>query len=262
MKNFLIIPLLVLVALLLPINGCTNPAPENAAGRDPDENQDTSYEVGILARDFAVKLGYESDLLQIGEKRILTEISSFLWEVMLDYTNGPLALVYINELTMAVETFRFFIPPDENAPPAVRPGEDIADRIAETLGLADSGYVPVPENSGQVGFYKFRKYETSGEWEIATGEVQLMVDPASHSIAAIDWREFDLPDEVDIVTTESEVIGKAQIVLQIENPVQVSTDLVYYVNRYSPQEEPDLVWEVVIDGNPVYIGIKYGEIVD
>ena len=261
------IGLIFFSALVIAVFGCSPSTPDDGNNNVTGDNETTSsdewentlVEVGDIAYQFALKLGYEADLLQIGQRNIFSEENENYWEVELEYTDGPLAYVLVNTLSGSVEAFTLMIPSNEISPPALRPGEDIAERVSDALGLEESRYVKVeaiPEQEGSAGFIRI---EEVSNWEITSGEVQIFFNPETYAFAGITLWEAELPDSLEINIDDSTAIEIVRSHYVIESREDVTAELVFRIP--DDPSEHILVWEVLIDHSVTYVNPSNGEII-
>ncbi len=260
-KNYILI--ILICTFLMILVGCPLPAQDNQdsggtdiaggqggntpSGTDGGETTNSGISIDPLPIEMLVKLGYDESQLVVGDKELLPGDERLVWNLVIEDAEGPLATAVIDEDRSLVEWLRFETPPDDSAPPVVRPGDDLPERVAGALGFADMGYKPMQEGIGEHGVNEYRRYETSGDWEICVSRVSIYVKPDEKTLVSINWLEYQIPDEISVEIDRDEAIAIVAELFADTSFTPSRMELILFQFGRSPILDIVLVWEVVTD---------------
>lgn len=266
-KNYILI--ILICTFLMILVGCPLPAQDNQdsggtdiaggqggntpSGTDGRETTNSGISIGQLPIEMLVKLGYDESELVVGNEELLPGDDRLVWSLAIENVEGPLASAVFDEDRSIVEWLRFETPPDNTAPSVVRPGDDLPERIAEALGFADMGYKPMQDGIGEHGISEYRRYETSGDWEICFSRISIYVKPDEKKLVSINWLEYEIPEEISVQIDRDEAIEIVAALFGDTGFTPSRIELIIFQFGRSPILDVVLVWEIVTDMGPLRI---------
>jgi hypothetical protein len=215
-------------------------------------------EASDTAITFMINLGFEHENLSIKSIESVIPYDSHkkeFWYIKIEHRPHRSVEVHIDRITGRVIHFQATDRFDNEDPESVRPGPQLATRLADALHLSELGYLDSFEitECNKTRFLKFTPY---GRYEVCVGSLEVYKTEDYDGLWVLVWEEIELNTTTVIMTDEETAIKRATE-LEHKGSTQVLKAFLRQVPKssYSVNQNPwVIVWEVVfMDGEVVCI---------
>jgi len=210
--------------------------------------------IGILE-----SLGYDRSYITFSSVEMEPGEAADMWRIMFDDGFGPLGAAYIADGADKPAYIKFehssdltspeLLQPDIDPERVVLPGEELPSRIAKALGLEEDGYTKLSWMS-KPDYVEYRKYASSGEYEVSTHQVGMFFDHRTTGLLAIHFSGTDLDPNLQVIidmdtAIKAAVEGMGDSVQEVKH-----SELIQLASPSVNNGNPVVYWEITF-GNGI-----------
>ncbi|MCX6647058.1 MAG: hypothetical protein NTY09_12000 [bacterium] len=199
--------------------------------------------IGVLE-----SLGYDRSYILFTNKELVPGEMVDMWQIVYEDGFGTLGAAYIADGADKPARIKFIKPTGDLSPELVQPGEDLPERIAGGLGLEEEGYVRASWNT-MPDYAEFRKYASSGEYEVSTHQVRMFFDHQTGGLLAINFAGTDLDPNFQVVIDMDTAIETAVSSMGNSGLSVSHSELVQIVEPLLNNGDPFICWDITFENN-------------
>ncbi len=253
----------------------SNPQPEKASTPESQADQqvqqstgsqesipadETADDPGGAILNLLAKLGYDKSTFVIAQSQLVSGAAASFWTVDVEQGGAEFGYGTVQDGTLDVTLFKLAQPSDSYSPPALRPGPDLPERVAEALGLPAKGYVAATWLPGMFP-REYRKHDPYLEYQVCTHRVMMATDVGSGGLRAIMFERGDTGSISEIRVDRETAIDRASGNGAGARPDATHVDLVFIQDQSGPEPSPALCWEISLsDGTVKYVNCQDGSV--
>ncbi|MFH1675857.1 MAG: hypothetical protein ABIC40_02445 [bacterium] len=255
-------------ALMLALTACPKPTtkpadipPQKEPVQPAPQTADMGKAIDEAAMNFMEKLGFDKSSLKITFKQIQSGEKTIQWSVIVENDSDVSAEFTINETTLRPEIFSLKGRMNEGFPPALKPGDDLTERIARALDLESEGYRPSKWRQEKVA-REYRKYEKMGDLEICVGKIIIVAPLDPNALIIITFIEEPLIAKTEIKLDRDAAISIADKFIDKSGLIPINVELTQEKCPPFGPEDFAIFWEVSYGSRMVHVRADDGSILE